>query len=82
MTRRPYKCENCGTFEIRQKVSEDTLSECPFCGGEVRIDYHEWKRDNLSMTQPAFNFIEVNSPEWKRRGRRWTKEHKIKGIDN
>ncbi len=30
-----YKCENCGRFEKLQKVSEDTLTECPTCEGQV-----------------------------------------------
>jgi putative FmdB family regulatory protein len=30
-----YKCENCGKFERVQKISEEALSECPFCGGKA-----------------------------------------------
>lgn len=32
-----YKCETCGlTFERRQAITEETLTECPECRGKVR----------------------------------------------
>lgn len=32
-----YKCNKCGhEFEVRQRMSDDPLSECPVCGGGVR----------------------------------------------
>ena len=32
-----YRCRDCGhTFEIVQKMSDDTLTVCPNCGGELR----------------------------------------------
>ena len=32
-----YKCNNCGhEFEARQRMTDDPLSECPVCGGDVR----------------------------------------------
>ena len=32
-----YRCRACGhTFEIVQKMSEDALTICPECGGELR----------------------------------------------
>ncbi len=31
-----YKCQQCGhQFEAFQKISDDPLTECPQCGGEV-----------------------------------------------
>ncbi|MBO8158124.1 MAG: transcriptional regulator [Thermosyntropha sp.] len=30
-----YKCENCGKFEIKQRITEDPLKTCPTCGGKV-----------------------------------------------
>ncbi len=30
-----YKCEKCGRFEKLQKISEETLTECPSCEGPV-----------------------------------------------
>lgn len=30
-----YKCENCGRFEKLQKFSDDELTECPTCNGQV-----------------------------------------------
>lgn len=26
-----YKCEECGEFEVEQKISDDPLSFCPLC---------------------------------------------------
>jgi len=32
-----YKCRDCGhTFDIVQKMTEDTLAICPRCGGRLR----------------------------------------------
>lgn len=31
-----YRCENCGVFEIEQKMSENALLTCPRCGGKVK----------------------------------------------
>ena len=32
-----YKCRDCGhTFDIVQKMSEDSLTHCPECGGDLR----------------------------------------------
>jgi len=31
-----YKCANCGKFEVMQKITEDSLTECPTCGGQVQ----------------------------------------------
>jgi putative FmdB family regulatory protein len=32
-----YRCRACGvTFECRQSMTDEPLSECPECGGEVR----------------------------------------------
>ncbi len=30
-----YRCQRCGVFEKLQKVSEQTLTVCPTCNGEV-----------------------------------------------
>lgn len=30
-----YRCENCGTFDKMQKVSEPALETCPQCSGRV-----------------------------------------------
>lgn len=30
-----YRCENCGKFEIKQRITEDPLTSCPTCGGKV-----------------------------------------------
>lgn len=31
-----YKCENCGYFELKQRITEDALTICPDCGGKVQ----------------------------------------------
>jgi putative FmdB family regulatory protein len=32
-----YRCRNCGhTFDVIQAMSEETLTVCPVCGGELR----------------------------------------------
>ena len=31
-----YKCKDCGyQFEIKQRITEDALTECPKCGGRI-----------------------------------------------
>jgi len=30
-----YRCQNCGKFEIMQKITAPPLEECPTCGGKV-----------------------------------------------
>ncbi len=30
-----YRCEKCGTFEVRQGMSDAPLAACPTCGGKV-----------------------------------------------
>lgn len=30
-----YKCENCGRFELKQRITEDAITSCPTCGGKV-----------------------------------------------
>jgi putative FmdB family regulatory protein len=32
-----YRCKECDhEFEVRQRMSDEPLSDCPVCGGEVR----------------------------------------------
>lgn len=31
-----YRCENCGYFELKQRITEDALTICPDCGGKVQ----------------------------------------------
>ncbi|MDO4540254.1 MAG: zinc ribbon domain-containing protein [Syntrophomonadaceae bacterium] len=31
-----YRCEKCGDFAVKQRITEDTLSECPHCGAPVK----------------------------------------------
>jgi putative FmdB family regulatory protein len=31
-----YRCEKCGAFEVKQRITEDALTKCPTCGSEVK----------------------------------------------
>ncbi|MBD2762430.1 FmdB family transcriptional regulator [Kocuria sp. cx-455] len=36
-----YGCKNCGhAFDIRQSFSDDALTECPECGGQLRKKFN------------------------------------------
>lgn len=36
-----YSCRNCGhRFEIQQAMSDDPLTECPECAGELKKVFH------------------------------------------
>ena len=39
-----YKCEECGVcFDVRQKFSDDPISECPECHGHIhRVPQPAW----------------------------------------
>lgn len=30
-----YRCKNCGKFEVKQKISDEALKECPSCHSPV-----------------------------------------------
>jgi len=31
-----YQCENCGEFEVTQKITDNPLKRCPTCKGKVK----------------------------------------------
>lgn len=36
-----YGCKDCGhSFDIRQSFSDDALTECPECGGQLRKKFN------------------------------------------
>ena len=35
-----YRCENNHTFEVMQRMSDDTLTECSICGAPVQRVFH------------------------------------------
>ena len=35
-----YRCDNGDTFEVMQRMSDDTLTECPTCGAPVQRVFH------------------------------------------
>lgn len=30
-----YECKNCGIFEVRQNISDESLKKCPTCSKKV-----------------------------------------------
>lgn len=82
MNERNYKCPNCGTFVYgHRSISEDSLKYCPKCDSAVGRDFQSDVKDGLYYQLDPF-MEELIRPEWKAKGRRWTQEHKIKGLDN
>jgi putative FmdB family regulatory protein len=35
-----YRCDNGHTFEVMQRMSDDTLTECSVCGASVQRVFH------------------------------------------
>jgi putative FmdB family regulatory protein len=35
-----YRCDNGHTFEVMQRMSDDTLTECSICGAPVQRVFH------------------------------------------
>lgn len=35
MPKYEYKCAKCGVFEKTHPITQDALSECPYCGGKI-----------------------------------------------
>jgi putative FmdB family regulatory protein len=31
-----YQCDNCGVFEVSQRITEDSLKKCPTCKSKVK----------------------------------------------
>lgn len=31
-----YQCQECGTFEVTQRITDKVLSKCPRCKGKVK----------------------------------------------
>ena len=78
-TRRSYDCPNCGTFPIEQSIKEDVLTTCPICEATIKRNL---KADADGLYYELDPFMEeLLRPEYKAKGRRWTQEHKIKGLD-
>lgn len=54
-----YKCENCGTFEKVQKITEDALTECPECGASV----HRLISKNIGIVLKGSGFYKTDNRE-------------------
>ena len=58
-----YRCVECGKdFEVRQKFSDDPVSECKFCSGKVEklmslssfsLKGSGWFKDGYSTPEPS-----------------------------
>lgn len=31
-----YECQNCGTFEVTQRITDKSLSKCPTCKSKIK----------------------------------------------
>jgi len=31
-----YQCRQCGIFEVSQRITENALTQCPTCGGQIQ----------------------------------------------
>lgn len=65
-----YQCENCGNFEKTQKISEEALSECPFCGGSVQRLISK----NVAVIFKGSGFYCTDNRDIKDRARKLNKE--------
>jgi putative FmdB family regulatory protein len=52
-----YRCENCGTFEKIQKITEEPLTECPECGAPV----HRLISRNVGVVLKGSGFYKTDS---------------------
>lgn len=64
-----YECEDCGIFEIKQSIKEDSLINCPKChkNGLKRI---------LSICSSHFKGDGFYSTDYKNNGKKRNKETK------
>ena len=65
-----YRCENCGKFEKVQKISEDALTICPQCGGEVERLISK----NVGIVLKGSGFYSTDNNRLKDRARSINKE--------
>ncbi len=54
-----YECENCGTFEKMQKISEEPLKECPNCQGAV----HRLISKNVGIVFKGSGFYKTDNKD-------------------
>ncbi len=65
-----YKCENCGRFELKQRITEDPLSICPTCGGAVQRLISK----NVGIVFKGSGFYTTDNNDIKSRARSINKE--------
>lgn len=65
-----YRCGKCGKFEKLQKVSDDNLTHCPTCEGEVERLISR----NVGVVYKGSGFYKTDSKQLKDRARSLNKE--------
>lgn len=62
-----YTCSSCGYFEYFQKITEQPLSVCPHCGGEVRRLIS--KNSNIIFKGSGFHITDYRKPDYQKRAK-------------
>jgi putative FmdB family regulatory protein len=60
-----YKCDNCGQFEVWQRISEPPLKTCPTCGGKAKRLIS--KNVAILFRAPGFYESDHRSSEYKKK---------------
>ncbi len=68
-----YKCEKCGPFEKRQKITEPALEQCPNCGGSV----FRLISKNVGIVFKGSGFYKTDNDNIKDRARSLNKERQV-----
>jgi putative FmdB family regulatory protein len=69
-----YKCNNCGTsFEKTQRITEEPLTECPSCQGEV----HRVISKNIGVVFKGGGFYCTDVQRKKDQARALNKERQV-----
>lgn len=65
-----YRCAKCGKFEKLQKVSDEVLTQCPSCNGEVE----KLISKNVGVVFKGAGFYQTDSKQFKDQVRSLNKE--------
>lgn len=57
-----YACPSCGGFEYFQKITDQPLTTCPKCGGEVKRLIS--KNANIIFKGPGFYVTDSRKPDY------------------
>ncbi|MBO8142491.1 MAG: zinc ribbon domain-containing protein [Firmicutes bacterium] len=61
-----YRCEQCGTFDYVQAMTDDPLTECPTCGKPVRRLIS--RNVNIIFKGPGFHITDYRKSPGSDRG--------------